>query len=57
LKDFEPEIEKVTLIPSTGGRFEVEINGQLVYSKMSTGRHAQAGEVIQLVQSYLKERK
>jgi len=56
LKEFEPEIETVTLIPSEGGRFEVEINGTLIYSKLQIGRHAKAGEIIELVRNYLKER-
>ena len=37
------------LIPSSGGVFEVEVNGSLVYSKKATGRHAGAGEVLNLV--------
>jgi len=45
------------LIPSDGGRFEVEVNGALVYSKVNSGRHAQPGEVKELVRKYLKERK
>ncbi len=36
-------------MPSDGGRFEVIVNGRLVYSKMATQRHAQPGEVIGLV--------
>jgi selenoprotein W-related protein len=33
------------MIPSKGGAFEVTINGELLYSKRATGRHAQPGEV------------
>jgi selenoprotein W-related protein len=33
------------LIPSKGGAFEVTINGELLYSKRATGRHAEPGEV------------
>ena len=55
LKDFEPEIENVTLVPSTGGRFEVSVNGQLIYSKLQTGRHAAPGEIIGLFQELLKK--
>lgn len=43
-------------MPSQGGRFEVEVNGDLVYSKLHTGRHAQAGEVVGLVKEYLTKR-
>jgi len=56
LKEFEPEIERVTLVPSEGGRFEVEINGTLLFSKKNLGRHAQPGEVKGLVRNYLKDR-
>jgi selenoprotein W-related protein len=49
LKQFEHVIETVTLIPSDGGRFEVSVNGQLIYSKLQTKRHAQPGEVVGLV--------
>ena len=49
LKAFEPEIESFTLVPSDGGRFEVSVNGQLVFSKLQTGRHAEPGEVLALV--------
>jgi selenoprotein W-related protein len=37
------------LIPSSGGVFEVEVNGSLLYSKKATGRHAGTGEVLNLV--------
>ena len=49
LKEFEHVIESVTLIPSDGGRFEVSVNGKLIYSKLQTKRHAEAGEVVRLV--------
>jgi selenoprotein W-related protein len=56
LKNFEPEIESVTLIPSNGGRYEISINGQLIYSKLQTGRHADPGEVIGLIQKHTKKK-
>ncbi len=31
---------RVDLIPSRGGVFEVEIDGELIYSKKATDRHA-----------------
>jgi selenoprotein W-related protein len=49
LKNFEHVIESVTLIPSDGGRFEVRVNGNLVFSKLETHRHAEAGEVVQII--------
>jgi len=54
LRNFEPEIETLSLAPSDGGRFEVTVNDKLVYSKLETGRHAEPGEVVGLVQKLLK---
>ena len=54
LKEFEHMIESVTLIPSDGGRFEVSVNGKLVYSKLQTKRHAEAGEVLGLVRKIVE---
>jgi selenoprotein W-related protein len=56
LKNFEPQIESLTLVPSDGGRFEVSVNGQLVYSKLQTGRYAEPGEISGMVQE-LRRRK
>ncbi len=44
----------MALVPSDGGRFEVTVNGKLVYSKLQTKRHAEPGEVVGLVQKLLK---
>lgn len=49
LKNFEHVIESVALFPSDEGRFEVSVNGQLVYSKLQTKRHAEAGEIVNLI--------
>jgi selenoprotein W-related protein len=55
LKNFEAEIESITLVPSDGGRYEITVNDQLVYSKLQTGRHAEPGEVLGLVKNLLKK--
>jgi selenoprotein W-related protein len=49
LKDYEHLIESVALIPSDGGKFEVSVNGELIYSKLQTKRHAEVGEVVNLI--------
>ena len=38
------------LIESSGGVFEVEVDGRRVFSKKALGRHAQPGEVRKLIQ-------
>jgi len=55
LKEFEPEIESFALIPSDGGRFEVSVNEELIYSKLQTYRHVNQGEVAGLVRKLLQE--
>jgi selenoprotein W-related protein len=55
LNDFEMQIGKFTLVPSDGGRFEVSVNGELIYSKLQSGRHAAPGEVSELLQKYIEE--
>ncbi|NOZ00225.1 MAG: SelT/SelW/SelH family protein [Chloroflexi bacterium] len=49
LKDFEPDIASITIVPSDGGKFEITVNGKLIYSKLETNRHAEPGEVVGLV--------
>ena len=48
-KEFESELGRIALIPSDGGRFEVTVGDQLVFSKLNLGRHAEDGEVLGLV--------
>lgn len=54
LKEYEHLIEKIVLVPSEGGRFEVTVNGQLLYSKLQTKRHAEMGEVLGLVRKLVE---
>jgi len=39
----------VRLIQSSGGVFEVEVDGRRVFSKKTTKRHAERGEVVGLI--------
>ena len=55
LKQYEHVVETITLVPSDGGKFEVSVNGQLVYSKLETHRHAGPGEVLGLVRKMVGE--
>jgi selenoprotein W-related protein len=49
LKAHEPQIASIRLIPSDGGRFEVTVGSDLVFSKLKTGRHPQEGEILRLM--------
>jgi predicted Rdx family selenoprotein len=37
------------MIPSSGGRFEVTVDGSPIYEKSRLGRHAKPGEIAQLL--------
>jgi selenoprotein W-related protein len=39
--------------PSSGGRFEVTLDGAPIFEKSKLGRHAQPGEVLRLIDSAL----
>jgi selenoprotein W-related protein len=45
-----PEAD-VTLLPSSGGRFEVLNEGVPVFEKSKLKRHAQPGEVVRLLRA------
>jgi selenoprotein W-related protein len=51
LGEFEHNLGSVTLIPSTGGVYEVIVGDELVYSKKATGRHAEYAEVAEPVRA------
>jgi selenoprotein W-related protein len=50
---YTPWVRTLTLTPSSGGRFEVRANGQLIFSKKALGRHAAPGEVVRLLEEKL----
>lgn len=37
------------MVPSSGGVFEVSVEDKLVFSKKALGRHAEPGEVLELI--------
>ena len=49
-------IEAVEMIPSGGGVFDVFADGELIYSKKQTGRHAKKGEVLGILKSRIEKR-
>jgi len=51
-EEFGQQFE-ITLIPSTGGVFEVDLDGNRIYSKTETGRHAEYVEVAEPIRAAL----
>jgi predicted Rdx family selenoprotein len=41
------------MLPSSGGRFEVMLDGEVIFSKKLLRRHAEAGEVAALLRDRL----
>jgi selenoprotein W-related protein len=48
LTNYQNVIEELRLVTGDNGAFEVVVDGNLVYSKHATGRHAEPGEVLDL---------
>ena len=46
--DYQHVIAELTLVMGSKGVFDVEVDGELLYSKHATGRHAEPGEVHRL---------
>lgn len=51
LSEHGDRIASFTLIPSSGGRFEITIDGELIYSKLQTGRFPDTAEVAEHVRA------
>ena len=49
LTTFEQELGEVALQPSSGGAFDVLLDGELLYSRKQAGRFPEASELKQLV--------
>jgi selenoprotein W-related protein len=55
LKEHKDVISDIELIESDGGAYEIRVNGDLLYSKLNTGRHADPPEIIGLFEKYIQE--
>jgi predicted Rdx family selenoprotein len=48
LSSYQHIIESLTLVTGAKGIFDVEVDGEMLYSKHATTRHAQPGEILEL---------
>lgn len=53
MEGWAPVIARLELQPSSGGRFEVTLDGELIFSKAERGRHAEPGEVVALARAIM----
>lgn len=49
LTTFEAELGEVTLLPGTGGIFEIRLEDELIFSRKAAGRFPESKELKQLV--------
>jgi selenoprotein W-related protein len=50
LHDYKNTIAELTLLPSSGGRFEVTLDDRLIFSKAALGRNADPDEIAAAVE-------
>ncbi len=48
LQNYQHIVKSLTFTTGSKGIFDVTVDGELLYSKAVTGRHAESGEVLQL---------
>jgi selenoprotein W-related protein len=53
LSTFGNQIARLSLRPSSGGRYEVTIDGELVYSNKATGKHTTPEAMVEEVRQRL----
>lgn len=53
LKAHAASIAGLTLVPSANGRYEVTVNGELIFSKAGTGRFPELVEIHDLLKARL----
>jgi selenoprotein W-related protein len=54
LTTYKQQIKDFKLIPAGGGAFEITVNGDLIYSKLKTGKFPDEKWVVDTVGSRLK---
>ena len=53
IRDYQHVIIDLTLTMGEKGVFDVEVDGQLLFSKHAVNRHAEPGEVLQLFRNFV----
>ena len=48
LSTYQHVIESLTLTTGSQGIYDVTVDGEMIYSKAETGRHAEPGEILDL---------
>ncbi len=57
LTTFKQQIEDLKLVPSTGGCFELTVNGELLYSKLKAKQFPDEKWVLETLGTHTKKKK
>ena len=55
LGKYKQQIKEMKLIPLGGGCFEITVDGELIYSKLKTGKFPDEKWVLETLASHLKK--
>lgn len=53
LPRFKTQLSEYKLVPSGGGKFEISVDGKLLYSKLETGEFPKNSQVLKLLDKYI----
>lgn len=53
LTTFESDLKLVSLVPGTGGTFEVRLNGSILFNRKDHGRFPESKELKQLIRDVI----
>jgi selenoprotein W-related protein len=56
LTTFKQKVSGLTLVPSGGGCFELTANGELLYSKLNTGKFPEEQAIVDLLDKRLAKK-
>jgi len=56
LTTFKQKVSGMTLVPSGGGCFELTANGELLYSKLGTGKFPDEQSIVDLLEKKLAKK-
>jgi selenoprotein W-related protein len=51
LNTFGSQVKELILVPDRGGKFEVTVNGQLIYSKLETGEFPDEAQLMKQIEN------
>jgi selenoprotein W-related protein len=54
LTELKNDVKQYTLVPGTGGCFEITVNGELIYSKLKTGQFPDESWVLDTLRKKVK---